>query len=248
VYKSQPLRLRGLRALLGFGSYVDNLVWRPDEGTEILIVPIDDPASVVRINVEPFFQWHFANAYERGGALVVDVVRYPDFGTDRWLAAMYRDGQPSHIAQGLLWRMTLDPLAKSCHWRQLAEPLCEFPRVAPRVEATSHRFVHMATHSTTMAAYTGPQDALAKVDVVADRVDELVFEAGQFPSEPVFVPRDGGVDEDDGYVLTLVYDGRRHLSFVGVYDAQRISEGALAKVWFDHHVPFTFHGIWHPSG
>ena len=32
------------------------------------------------------------------------------------------------------------------------------------------------------------------------------------------------------------------VAFVGVYDAKRIPDGPVAKIWIDHHVPITFHG------
>jgi len=41
--------------------------------------------------------------------------------------------------------------------------------------------------------------------------------------------------------------GMRDRAFVAVYDAARIPDGPIAKIWFDHHVPITFHGTFAPG-
>lgn len=73
---------------------------------------------------------------------------------------------------------------------------------------------------------------------------EISLGQAQYPSEPVFVPRPPSTAEDDGSLLTLVYDTASHTSHVAVLDAQHLADGPVARAWFDHHIPFTFHGIW----
>jgi len=63
----------------------------------------------------------------------------------------------------------------------------------------------------------------------------------------VFVRRPDGRDESDGWLLVLVYDGMADKSCVAVLDARDPARGALARAWFDHHVPFTFHGNFAPA-
>jgi all-trans-8'-apo-beta-carotenal 15,15'-oxygenase len=41
-----PLRLHGTR---GLGSFSDNLTWRPSEGTEVIVLPIDESEKVTRL-------------------------------------------------------------------------------------------------------------------------------------------------------------------------------------------------------
>ena len=73
------------------------------------------------------------------------------------------------------------------------------------------------------------------------------FAAHEAVSEPVFVPRPGATAEDDGWVLTLVYDGRADASHLAVLDGARLEDGPVARAWFDHPVPITFHGSWLPT-
>ena len=238
VFFAPPLRLRMLRMLLGIGCYSEKLRWRPDEGTEVLVVPIDSPSEVRRFSVPAFFQWHFACAFERGQELVVDYVRYPDFDSNGWLGQIIDGPAPSTLG-GTLHRAVLDPARGTLSDAELSPLSCEFPRVA-RTSAES-RYVYVAAHSDREAAH-GMFDEIARIDVARGTVESLALGDGQYPSEPVFVRRPDGKSEDDGWVLTLVYDAPSDRSGVAVLDARALGAGPLACAWFDHHIPFTFHG------
>ena len=240
VFFAPPLRLHVLRQLLGVAPYAENLAWRPELGTEILVVPIDRPTEPIRIEAEAFYQWHFSNAFERDGRIVVDFVRYPDFSSNAWLGGLPH-GEDRPARPGTFWRATIDLHAKRFAAQQIWGTSCEFPRVAPAVQARPYRHAWMAAHS---GAYRGLYDRLAKVDVETGAVRVFDPGPGCYPSEPVFVPRPGGSAEDDGWVLALVYDAHAGRSHVAIVDGT--SGETIARAWFDHHVPPTFHGGFAP--
>ena len=67
-----------------------------------------------------------------------------------------------------------------------------------------------------------------------------------------FLRRDGqvvglnggfGIAFDDvlpGTFYIAVY----HRSHIAVFDGLRLADGPVARAWFDHHIPITFHGNW----
>jgi carotenoid cleavage dioxygenase-like enzyme len=240
IFFLAPLRLKVFRMLLGMGAYAENLEWRPELGTQVLVIPIDDLANAVRIEAEPLYTWHFANAFERDGSLVVDYVRYPDFGTNEWLRELSH-GVPSTDAQGRLHRATVDLKARTFRTEERSAVSSEFPRVAPRVQAREHRYIYLGVHSG-QAARHGLFDAVAKVDMTTGREERFGLGGGQYPTEPVFVPRAGATEEDDGYVLAQVYDAPSGLTNVTVLDARNPEAEPLARAWFEHAFPITFHG------
>jgi carotenoid cleavage dioxygenase-like enzyme len=63
----------------------------------------------------------------------------------------------------------------------------------------------------------------------------------------VFVPREKGRAEDDGWLLTLVFDARSQTSHLQVLDASRFADGPVARCHFDQVIPFGFHGAWAPT-
>jgi len=63
----------------------------------------------------------------------------------------------------------------------------------------------------------------------------------RYTSEALFVPRDGAKSEDDGYLLSFVYDAATHRTEIVILDALD-PETEIAAVKLSHHVPFGFHG------
>ena len=82
-------------------------------------------------------------------------------------------------------------------------------------------------------------DQIAKVDVEAGSATTWEEEEC-YPGEPVFVPSPQAEREDDGVLLSVVFDGRGQTSFLLVLDAATLTEIARAEV--PHHIPFGFHG------
>ena len=237
VLLAPPIAVRTVRYLLGRGSVYDNLVWDPARGTEVLIVPIDEPTRAFRFTVEPIMLWHYANAFERDGEVVVDYVRYPRFTNDRGFDDFFTDGS--------LHRLTLRPRAGAGRSVELSGRSCEFPRVGD-VDGEPYRHAYVVAH--TGRGGRGRINGLLRVDVETGR--ELLVDLGpqQFASEPVFAPRPGARREDDGYLLTQVYDAGQHLTHIAVLDAADLAGGPIARAWFDHHIPAPLHGVWVPRG
>lgn len=108
IFFAPPLRADMPRLLFGLSTYVDSLRWQPALGTEVIVVPLADPERPLRFFTEPFFQWHFANAYERAGTIVIDLVRHAAFpDTERWLEGIYAGGAGADHA-GQLARAEVD--------------------------------------------------------------------------------------------------------------------------------------------
>lgn len=61
-----------------------------------------------------------------------------------------------------------------------------------------------------------------------------------YPSEAVFVPAPDAKEEDEGVLLSLVYDSSRVESFVLVLDAKTMAE--VARAYTGMRCPVTFHG------
>jgi all-trans-8'-apo-beta-carotenal 15,15'-oxygenase len=240
-----PVRIRIFRVLLGQGSFSDNFEWRPELGTEVLVIPIDEPSKAVRFQAEPLFTWHFGNAFEQDGRIVVDYVRYPDFGSNKWLAEQLT-GWASTDAQGRLHRATIDPKARTLRSEQVSDRRCEFPGITPRLTGARHRYVYKAAHSGPQA-WRGPQDMVVKVDMETGAETPVRLGHEHYVSEPVFIPHPGGSAEDEGWLLTQTYDAASDQTYVAVLDAKAPEAGPLARVWLEHCFPFTFHGTWMPA-
>ncbi|MDQ3037763.1 MAG: carotenoid oxygenase family protein [Myxococcota bacterium] len=86
-----------------------------------------------------------------------------------------------------------------------------------------------------------------KLDRRSGRLDVWDAGVGMQPDEAIFVPAPGASGEDEGYVLSMVFDASVARSQVVVLDAQRLSAGPIARVHIPRRVPFGFHGDWVPA-
>jgi carotenoid cleavage dioxygenase-like enzyme len=60
----------------------------------------------------------------------------------------------------------------------------------------------------------------------------------------VFVPASAAAAEDDGYVLTYVYDAGRDGSDLVILDASDFTASPVATIGLPQRVPYGFRGGW----
>jgi all-trans-8'-apo-beta-carotenal 15,15'-oxygenase len=245
VFFVSPLRVRLFGLLLGLKSFSDSLDYCSEFGTEVIVVPLNAPEEVKRFTAEAFYQWHFVNAFERDDGIVVDFIRYPDFSSNQHFGRWAMGQLASKGLEGNHHRVVLKPSSGSLELEQSSPRPCEFPQVSPWKLGQEQRYSYLATWSG--GDTRGVPDALAKLEVSTGQWSDFAIDRHQYPSEPIFVPRPRAKAEDDGYLLTLVFDPAEKVSFVAIYDAARPGDAALARTYFDHSIPFTFHGLWAPG-
>jgi all-trans-8'-apo-beta-carotenal 15,15'-oxygenase len=238
VFFLSPVRIDVPRMLLQIGGFQDLFKWKPELGTEIIAVPIDRPSEAVRFTTDAFYQWHFTNAFTRGRQLVIDYVRYPSFDSFYEIGQYARGGSGAALDKSAAHRAVIDLDAKTLRSEPVLQRACEFPTVAPGREGREHTVSYLAL---------GSVQGIGKLDARTSSLAEHRLPDTQRITEPLFVPRANATAEDDGYVLALCHDGPTNRAFVSVYDAARIPDGPLARAWFDHQVPITFHGTYVPA-
>ena len=75
---------------------------------------------------------------------------------------------------------------------------------------------------------------------------EISLGRGRMPGEPVFAPAADAKSEDDGYLMTFVYDAEADASRFVVLDAASMDATPVASVELPR-IPHGFHGSWIPA-
>ena len=88
--------------------------------------------------------------------------------------------------------------------------------------------------------------AILKYDRETGSRAQIDVGVGRLPGETVFVPSATSSTEDDGFLMTYVYDGASDSSEFVIYDAGSMSAEPVATVHLPR-IPFGFHGNWVPS-
>lgn len=209
--------------------------WNEDYGARLGVMPRrGGDADVQWIEIEPCYVFHPMNAYDDGDRIVLDVVRYPKL----W------EHSGDDFDPSFLTRWIVDRRAGTVKEEQIDDRSAEFPRVDPRVVGRPHRYGY--SEHEPLGDLNG-HAALLKYDRQADTVQRHDFGAGREPGEPVFVPAREDGAEDDGWVMTYVYDRARDASDFVVLAAQDFTAAPVATVPLPQRVPYGFHGSWIPD-
>jgi carotenoid cleavage dioxygenase len=221
--------------------------WEPERGTRIGVMPRNGGNADVRwFETDASYVFHPMNAYAEDGAIILDVARYNSLRFMQPDAARDPSIGDQDAARLHRWRIDLRP-GGGITSTPLDDTSCEFPRVDERRLGHKHRFGYLAA--------TGPEEterrpvwtAIRKYDLERGTNVERRFGAGNGVGEPLFVPRHAGAEEDDGYVLALVYDQTRNASDFYILDARDIAGDPIAQVRIPNRVPYGFHGNWVPA-
>jgi beta,beta-carotene 9',10'-dioxygenase len=212
--------------------YIENYRWKPELGTKITLIDRRTGEATGPFETDPFFCFHHANAYEENGSVVVDACTYADaqIVEDLYLDRL-REGKPAARAE--LRRFRIEVGSGEVAHEQLADGL-ELPRInyGPNNERP-YRYVW------GVDAKSGWLDRIVKADVVSSSTAEWA-EDGCSPGEPVFVAAPDANAEDEGVLLSVVFDSSSGRSFLLVLDAADLSE--LARAETPHGIPYGFHG------
>ena len=88
--------------------------------------------------------------------------------------------------------------------------------------------------------------AILKYDREAGVRTVIELGRGCAPGEPVFAPAATARSEDDGYLMTYVYDARSDSSRFVIMDARTMDRTPVASIELPR-IPSGFHGSWIPA-
>ena len=247
IFIQQPLtvNLWKLAASRFIGwSILETFAWNPRKDVNFVIISRESGEVVLTIKAEPFFFFHVANAYDDDNQIVLDICCYPDAQIFHQLylqETRKTDTHPEKTAftsQLRRYRLpvdldqsevvTLKKETTGLDYEVLSDLCFDLPRINEKHNRLRHRYVYGACSADNKIEGL-LLCKLIKVDV--EIKESLVWsEEGCLVSEPVFIPAPDSQREDDGVVLSSVYDTINNNSFLLVLDASTFTELARAEV------------------
>jgi carotenoid cleavage dioxygenase-like enzyme len=184
---------------------------------------------------------HFFNTHEIGDEVVIDLHRISKLGNP----AGSNTPLSSHewFPPAIPWQWRVNVRTGKVTDRMVSGIAGEFPKINDAYTGLANRYGYfVSTRSLDPATMT---DGLARHDYLLDSTVIVEGPDGLTnPSEPVFVQREGGVAEDDGYILSIWWNRGTQLSELLIHDAANLTRTPLAQVPLPARVPFGFHGSW----
>ncbi len=136
--------------------------------------------------------------------------------------------QPRRFEPCYLWRWRFDLRTGAVTEEQLDDVEHAFPRIDDRRTGLANRYSWAVMGRPDEPAITDAATGVVKYDLSDGSSTFHDFGAGRSTSEPVFVPVDGGAAEDEGWVLSFVYDKADQTSRFVVLDAADMAADPVA--------------------
>lgn len=228
--------------LLGFKGAGECVQFQPNQPSRLIIIPRIPPYEGVKIiDMKVGFVFHHANAFEEDNNIYLDSICYkslPQVQPDR----DYKDTHFESLDPGQLWRFKIDLKSEKIEQEIIESRCCEFPAVNPNKVTQKYRYLFIgAAHNSQGNA---PLQAILKLDLVTGERQIHSFAPTGYVSEPIFVPKPDAQQEDAGWILVMVYDGRKHRSDIVILDGENLNNNPIAILHLKHHIPYGLHGSW----
>ncbi len=234
IFMDLPLTFSGERMQRGEPL----MMFERDRPSRFGIVPRHGDNSSIRWFESPAcYVFHTLNAYEDGNEIVLMGCRMNS------TTVLSQDSQPDpegNIPRLYQWRFNLSP--GNLREEMLDDVPAEFPRVNENLLGRQTRYGYAGRMTKGKMPLF---DGLIKYDHHTGKSETHEFGRGRYGGEAVFVPRTSlKSDEDEGWLITFVYDTREETSELVVVNAQDVTAEPVARVLIPQRVPYGFHGAW----
>ncbi len=216
--------------------------WEPNLASRIGILPRHLKGDDTKwFEVEAGFVFHVFNAYEEGDTVHLLACRYSGFPEFVDLSTDFtkKNGKPKAppAPHPIVYRWSCNMKTGKVTEGPVDDVDAEFPRVNENLTGSKTRFGY------AMSGDSRSSDFL-KYDFAKGTSERLELGKGVLGGEGVFVPRQGGQTEDDGYLVSFVHDYSNDRSEMVVLDCRDFTGRPLARVMLPQRVPYGFHGLW----
>ena len=242
IFFQNPVKFNPIPFVFGLSGAGESINFESGKPTKIIVIPrnFDRKTGGVKVFETPSgFVFHHGNAYEEENQIIIDSICYESLPQVR-PNEDYRETDFTLLDPGELWRFSLNLTSGTVERNRIESRCCEFPTLHPNFVGRPYRYLYLgAAHSPEGNA---PLQAILKVDLNSNQRQLWSAAPKGFVSEPVFVPRPNAIAEDDGWLLTVVYDSQYHRSDIVILDGRDLTQGALARLHLKHHIPYGLHG------
>ena len=185
--------------------------------------------------IDPAYFFHTVNAYEdASGNVVVDAANYDRLFDTDWNGP-FTESPPQ------LTRWKLNVQSGVSKKSRLDDRSVEFPRIHPDLSGKNNQFGYLLASRNASAP---DFSSIVKYDFNNNSSTAYEFGLGHMGAEPVFVPSENPTSEDEGYLLSFVYNQAEDKSDLVVLNAQDLVSGPVARIKLPQRVPYGFHGNW----
>ncbi|PMB00797.1 9-cis-epoxycarotenoid dioxygenase [Fischerella thermalis CCMEE 5273] len=239
IFMYLPLTFSMERIMRGESAYL----FESDVPSCFGILPrYGDNSNIQWFEAPSCYIFHTVNAYEAGEEIVLIACRMSGT-TSLDIPTKFSDGQDD---KPRLYRWRFNLRTGAVYEEPLDDLASDFPSLNQQRLGRQSRYAYTAKMASGQRiAFSF--DGLLKYDLTTNSSQVYELGLGRYGGEAVFVPRPNTNTEDDGWLMTFVYDSTQQASELLVLNAQDLTTEPVARVLIPQRVPYGFHGIWIPQ-
>jgi carotenoid cleavage dioxygenase-like enzyme len=225
------------------------------ESTDIYVVNLKNGKVQGPFLTHYTFSVHHANAYEKNeNELVVDLSpspfenfkEYPNMDNMLNPAEVDDRNDTSTCADKEFTRYTINMASGNVGVTEFPNTLgsryinkFDFPTINEDYRGKKYCIMY------GVSAFSYSRTALVKKNVCDSSKDKVLYLENHYTTEMSFVPNPAGDKEDDGALVTIVFDGDKEQSYFYVIDAATFTP--INKAYLPHNIPWSAHGLHFPE-
>ncbi|KAK1289619.1 Carotenoid 9,10(9',10')-cleavage dioxygenase 1 [Acorus calamus] len=229
-----------------------------------------DSESIMWFDVQPHCIFHISIALKkvvvRGFRQLKAIIPGPDFGHNKfeWFSRGFKPINDESIEDGSFfsrlheWRLNM--VTGEAKERRLTgdEFSMDFPMINENYIGSRNNYGYAqvadsnASSSCALPKYGGvaklcledQNNRISKNGSEEEMINLKYHKIGekQFCTGAAFVARNGGLEEDDGWIVTFVHSEETNVSQVHIIDTKKFDGEAIVKITLPQRVPYGFHG------
>ena len=228
------------------------LTWLEDEPTDVFVVNLKT-GHTKQFETKPTYSAHHANAYENEKEeLIVDISPTPYVNLRDYLA-LKNQLNPPEESTGVFTtddeeftRYTIDLKNQDIRFEKFPNTInntfinnFDFPTINEDYRGMAY----CITYGWSAMDYS--RMALVKKNVCDSSKDKVFYIEDHYSSEMHFLPNPEKKSEDDGVLVTIVFDGTKEQSYLLLMDAETFKP--INSAYLPHNIPWSAHGMHFPE-
>jgi carotenoid cleavage dioxygenase-like enzyme len=192
----------------------------------------NDPKEIIEFKMDHHFIFHTVNAYEEGDEIVMNACTYstkiPEFSFLLEPSPVSQNTEKSQIHEYRFNLKTKKVKESKFH----KDKNVEFPVIHPSYISKKNQYSY----------YMESASGIVKFNHETKKILHFRLPESHSMGEAIFAPKTNWKDEDDGYLMTFVYDEKNETSTFQILDAKDLT--LTCTIDLPRRIPFGFHGTW----
>lgn len=216
--------------------------WLPNQNQRVIVVEKDNLDNRREYDLPPGFQFHYGNAWEdKSGDIRFSVCVGDNSFVEKGAKALMRgeifDVTPARLAHVVLRKGGSAKIESILSERATHE----FPQFNNRFTGQNSRYLYTVGDQTKIGV---GQMSILKHDLKTGNITAHNYGQHSIVEEHLFIPRPGGVREDDGWLIGTSLNLKTKATRLNILNAARLEDGPQAVFELPYALPLGFHGAW----